>query len=234
MGNFYSYPDSVPPGGELLFVQRHKECCPPPMEFRHAKPFCLGSLPDQQWNVFQEKVQGICSRYRNEIMSFWPLGLFVLVMVPWEMVARELGFIRVVGAVVVMGLFIGMRLWIAGENEKLDHEIRSACAEFTASSGCAAEYRTAYTNCCRPKHAKPFRAIAFTPVGGLVPVGTQMISVTVPPGAPPGSTLQIQTPDGQMMNVQVPPGVREGQIFHVQPPPPQVVQATVVQAQVVA
>eukprot|EP00931_Biecheleriopsis_adriatica_P091603 TRINITY_DN6548_c0_g1_i2.p1 TRINITY_DN6548_c0_g1~~TRINITY_DN6548_c0_g1_i2.p1 ORF type:complete len:261 (-),score=34.55 TRINITY_DN6548_c0_g1_i2:63-845(-) len=45
-----------------------------------------------------------------------------------------------------------------------------------------------------------------------------VFAVQVPPGAGPGMTLLINSPQGQQMNVVVPPGVLPGQTFQVQCP----------------
>ena len=56
------------------------------------------------------------------------------------------------------------------------------------------------------------------PVVATVVVPPQPITmqVAVPPNAGPGTTLQLQTPDGRQVQVQVPVGVAPGQMFQVQ------------------
>ena len=58
--------------------------------------------------------------------------------------------------------------------------------------------------------------------------------VTLPPGAQPGQSLQVTSPDGRAFNFQVPPGVPPGaQISVMLPAPPPVMAvsaATVVPA----
>ena len=54
------------------------------------------------------------------------------------------------------------------------------------------------------------------------------MQIQIPPGAPPGSTLQIQLSDGRTVGIQVPPGVPPGSVIqfavpaanHSQPPAP--------------
>lgn len=54
------------------------------------------------------------------------------------------------------------------------------------------------------------------PNGAAPATGQQTLAVTVPPGAAPGQTLQIQTPQGQTIQVQIPAGLQQGQTFNVQ------------------
>mmetsp|Transcript_11221 Transcript_11221/g.25195 ORF Transcript_11221/g.25195 Transcript_11221/m.25195 type:complete len:653 (-) Transcript_11221:103-2061(-) len=44
----------------------------------------------------------------------------------------------------------------------------------------------------------------------------RLISVMVPPGAGPGSTIQVMSDDGQKLQAKVPAGVKAGQIFQMQ------------------
>ena len=94
------------------------------------------------------------------------------------------------------------------------------------------EYRTAWTGFCKPKGARTARIIAFVPSGGMQIPG-QTITVQVPPGAVAGQTLRVPTPHGIQM-ATIPSGVSAGQTFTLLPGAPQVVQAQVVQANVVA
>merc|ERR550537_885001 len=98
----------------------------------------------------------------------------------------------------------------------------------------AVQYRTAYTGFIKPKGAVPYRAIAIAPngvysVGQKAPVAGQLMSVQVPAGASPGTSLQVQSPSGQQVQVVVPAGVSAGQAFQVQVPAaaPAVVKGTV-------
>ena len=50
------------------------------------------------------------------------------------------------------------------------------------------------------------------------PTAMQMMHVDCPPGSTPGSTVQVQAPNGQQMQVQVPAGVGPGMSFQVQVP----------------
>jgi len=54
-------------------------------------------------------------------------------------------------------------------NHQADDEIRRVCEDYGAkflSSGFAPEYRIRYTGYCRPRYAKPMRAIVFLPLSG--------------------------------------------------------------------
>ena len=51
----------------------------------------------------------------------------------------------------------------------------------------------------------------------------QVITLQVPPNAPPGAIMQVPLPDGQMMQVQIPMNAQPGMLFQVpiQAPAPQ-------------
>lgn len=54
---------------------------------------------------------------------------------------------------------------------------------------------------------------AFVPPPVRQPV---VLQVQVPPNAPPGSTVQVQAPDGRTLQIRIPPGVQPGQVLQVQ------------------
>eukprot|EP00435_Cladocopium_sp_Y103_P060943 s2085_g22.t1 len=67
----------------------------------------------------------------------------------------------------------------------------------------------------KPRTPSPSPQPAFVPPAAPVrqPVTLQ---VQVPPNAPPGSTVQVQAPDGRTLQIRIPPGVQPGQVLQVQ------------------
>ncbi len=62
----------------------------------------------------------------------------------------------------------------------------------------------------------PQPAAVATVTAVVVPPQPITMQVAVPPSAGPGTTLQLQTPDGRRVQVQVPAGVAPGQMFQIQ------------------
>jgi len=245
MGNVYSYPKDVPPGGALLYVQEGGGCCPAPVSFHHSKPGML-PLSDSAWDTFKSKVQEAGRSMVDEKYCLIPLVLFIPVALLFGFVLRS-----VAEDLPLVGQFMGLPLvlmgvgghfaakhWILTQNQQKDRIIAEACADLaTSTSGqVAVQYRTQFVGFCRPKHAQPFRAIALSPVGGSM-IGAspgnvgQVMQVQIPQGVGPGQTMQVQGPSGETIQVQVPPGTGPGQVIQVQLPAPQpvMVQATVVE-----
>jgi len=137
-------------------------------------------------------------------------------------------------------------------NRKVDEEIRALLSRTSAASGASFELCTAWTQTCKPKHARTYRGVYISPAAApnhmpMVVTGVpqydmqqpgypsvpqaqqQTMLVTVPAGVSPGETVCIATPAGVQMQVIVPPGVAEGGQFQVAlPAAPVVVAATVV------
>jgi len=230
MGATHSGDYSIPPGGALLYVQR-QECGAQP-GFLEPKPACLSTIPDSIWQTFQSKVAMAASAMWSEkamLIGFLAFPLVIVGVLLRSFLGEQYFFFTIIFAIVSVAATLGTRFFLITQNEKQDNVIRRACSEFANSTGLNVVYRTLWTGFCRPKGAVPFRAIAITPT--VAPMGVasanQLINVQVPPGAGPGTTLQVQSPSGQQIQVVVPDGVSEGQVFQVQEPP-LVVEATVV------
>lgn len=134
---------------------------------------------------------------------------------------------------IFVALIIVPRLYLSSQNQNQDRVIEQACSEFAHATGLTVQYRTQFTGFCKPKGAQPYRAIAIGPSGPALgaTLGGQFLSVQVPQGAGPGTTLKVQAPSGQQVQAVVPEGVSPGQVFQVQVPSsaPVVVAGTVVE-----
>lgn len=133
---------------------------------------------------------------------------------------------------------------LRGRNRTVDNQIMTLCVR-TSTPNATFTLQTLWTQNCKPKGARTYRALCIAPAAGVVPgavtavpvMGTPVpvasqavvnMGVTCPPGCKSGDAVQITTPSGQPMLVSVPQGVGPGQQFIVQAPngpPPPVVQA---------
>lgn len=232
MGNFHGRPDEVPPGGELLYVQ--KPGCSVRPDFEHAKPPNFASIQDGDWYTFKSKVQGAAQNMWSEktsTLSF--LLLLPLVFIPLILRSfvdfqvdmprfANFGMVFIIG-----GFFVGFRYWTVTQNKVQDNYVREACTDLATKSGLTVEYRTTYIDFLRPKGTSPFRAIVISQAGmGIGSPSITNVSVMVPEGSGPGTVLQVQTPQGQIAQVTVPDGVMAGQTFNAQIPPAQPIVVT--------
>ena len=101
---------------------------------------------------------------------------------------------------------------LKGQNEKLDREIHNLCQRYSDGT-VALKYHTEFTETCKPKHAKIYRALCITPATAP----TMQMQVTCPDTSKGGDSIQIQAPCG-VMAVVVPAGVGPGGIFMVTVP----------------
>eukprot|EP00931_Biecheleriopsis_adriatica_P111623 TRINITY_DN8602_c0_g3_i1.p1 TRINITY_DN8602_c0_g3~~TRINITY_DN8602_c0_g3_i1.p1 ORF type:complete len:191 (-),score=24.10 TRINITY_DN8602_c0_g3_i1:160-732(-) len=168
MGNAYSYDTSVPPGGALIFLQSPDECC-------QTKPqWNQGSRPpvamdDAAWTNFEQTVRGIVDGYWNELWSVVPAiaGMVVAALLMILPLGLQSGFpLQVVFFIPCILLTIGGRFLFVSLNRKQDQKIEAACQELSSKAMVTAQYRTAWTGFCKPKHARTMRAIALSGGGG--------------------------------------------------------------------
>eukprot|EP00401_Gymnodinium_catenatum_P031859 CAMPEP_0117527294 /NCGR_PEP_ID=MMETSP0784-20121206/36721_1 /TAXON_ID=39447 /ORGANISM="" /LENGTH=240 /DNA_ID=CAMNT_0005323537 /DNA_START=98 /DNA_END=820 /DNA_ORIENTATION=+ len=229
----------APLEGLVLELQSASGCCPPPPAFKYNQPEAL-PISNSDWRKFEGQVQGACAAMKREELCF----LLLLVAIPGFLLQHVLdmddgGILGQLGGAPFIAVgFIGflmLRLWIVTQNEQQDKVIERACNELASATNgqVSVQYRTKYTGFCRPKHAKPYRAIAFCSVVNAAAgtVVAQMMNCQIPEGTLPGSMLQVQGPQGQTVQVVVPPDMTPGQTMQVQVPtpmPPAVIQATVV------
>jgi len=225
MGGAHSIDMSVPTGGALLYVQK-PECFAQP-SFSESKPPTLSMIPDSSWQTFHSKVGAAASKMWTGKLALIGLVFFPALLIAPIALARSTLFLPV--HLLVVGIFIagivGPRMIVVSHNQAQDAVIQQACSELASACGMSVQYRTAYTGFIKPKGAVPYRAIAISPngaysVGHNAPVAGQLMSVQVPAGASPGTSLQVQSPSGQQVQVVVPAGASAGQVFQVQVPAP--------------
>merc|ERR1712113_548998 len=97
---------------------------------------------------------------------------------------------------IFFGAIIGTRMWLVQQNQRQDETVRQACAELSNETGQHVEYRTRWTGMCKPKNAQPYRAIVISPGSPIGAQAANTMMVQVPEGSGPGTTLQVQTPQG--------------------------------------
>jgi len=200
--------------------------------FEYAKPPILSTTPDVEWHTFHSKIQGAVRNMwseRPQFLAFFALlPIFVVLgVLPIVLPIEFPRFVMVPVGIFILGGIFGMRFYAVQKNNVHDATVMQACIDFAAKTGLSVEYRTQWTGFCKPKHARPYRAIAIGPSGGGIgSTADANVIVTVPEGAGPGTTLQVQAPKGQTIQVTVPDGIFAGQTFQAQVAPTPVVVAT--------
>jgi len=241
MGNSYGCDQSVPPGGALLYIQR-PGCFVQPSFTAPQQPFCVPMVSSVVWTTFEGKVKEAASKmYSEKSVALLPILLLPLVTAP-HVLGETIGALRnvfginVVLFLIAFGVAMGLRWWTIQQNQVQDQVVQTACNELATASGWTVSYRTHWIGFCKPKGAQPYRAIAISSSStgiGMSNMGmpaAQTMSIMVPEGAGPGTTLQVQTPQGAPMQVTVPEGVFTGQTFQVTVPQSTVVTGMLVEA----
>eukprot|EP00747_Dinoflagellata_sp_TGD_P094497 gnl/TRDRNA2_/TRDRNA2_166136_c0_seq1.p1 gnl/TRDRNA2_/TRDRNA2_166136_c0~~gnl/TRDRNA2_/TRDRNA2_166136_c0_seq1.p1 ORF type:complete len:103 (+),score=10.09 gnl/TRDRNA2_/TRDRNA2_166136_c0_seq1:181-489(+) len=100
---------------------------------------------------------------------FAPFPLMLGCAVLWSAGGQGAGLVGFVLTILCFLSTLVMRWWVVTTNQKVDEQIRQACARFSSKTGCQAQYRTEYTGMCKPKGAQTLRGIALSV--GLVCVG---------------------------------------------------------------
>lgn len=171
---------NAPAGGSLLVLQTSS--CETPSLKDAQKLQKMVPVSDSDWTTFQRKVEEACGKMTNEKLNFLTLaGMSVgvlLILILTHAIGYALG--ATVGyAVIIMNVagFFGVRYYVSSLNQLQDDAIRAACDELQkqgpeAGASFVVEYRTEFVGACRPKHAKPFRGIAFSPGAPLIVTGS--------------------------------------------------------------
>lgn len=244
MGHNISYSAVEIPGATSIYIQRPGGCCPERAMWNPQKPPELHMVPDAAWQTFSQQVHAAVSGMLDEQAALWAAGFGWAPGTILIHMARLHWILFIVGALLLIAGIAGPNMYrcqVNSKNQQQDHLINQAIAELQPHCpSLTIQYRTMYTECCRPKGSQPLRMISLSPMMMMMPMGysgsavgqaiqvasplTQMMTVTVPPGVGPGQQLQIQTEQGPM-SVVVPQGVAGGSQFQVQVPVSQVVQA---------
>lgn len=162
---------SVPEGGETFILTNPADCIVtrPKLTNSH-KPLCLSTLDDSEWKQWHGELQMIVNQFWNEML---PVVAMIFGLV---------GFVAIMGlrflAIVFPPLWVQILPPAAGllsavvatclislRNTGLDVDIDELCEKLTSSLGgrVRVEYRTAWTTCFKPRHARTARIIAFVP-----------------------------------------------------------------------
>lgn len=246
MGQNISYSAMEVPGATSVYIQRPGGCCPEKAVWNPQKPPELNMIPDAAWQQFSQEVQTAVNNMGDEQMALWGAGFgwlpgsIMMHMGGIHWILAVLGFLLLIAGIVLPNV---MRCQIVNKCIEQDQKIKQAIAQLQTQCQLSIEYKTMFTECCRPKGSQPMRMISFASPMMMMPMGAgmvgpavavaapaQMLAVTVPPGSGPGTQLQIQTQQGPM-NVIVPPGIESGGTFQVQMPTAPVAMAQPVQAQ---
>lgn len=220
-----------------------------------AKPSFVNKS-DGEWQIFQSTMKTRVKAYRRETIGtvlILPILVFstILFHPAFGVVSRQMENNQDgTGIMMFMTLFgIGgglAKFWLSRKaNMQNDEKIKQLLRDMSRGSGATFVLATAWTNTCKPKGARTYRAVwiyADAAQGQLgIPMGVQvapqptdasMVLVSVPVGSSAGDTLIITAPSGVTVQVTVPPGVPEGDQFQVTLPteaaPPPIVLGTIV------
>ena len=257
-----------PPGATVVDIESDECCTCEPLVGRKwdaglAKPAYV-QLSDAAWQDFNNEMLRKVSSYRREGVGplvfgtcmFLGIVLFHPAFGPVAMAMEDNqvggAFMMPIAMLCVIG-WVWTQVTLRQYNRKVDEEIQALLSRTSAQSGATFQLCTAWTQTCKPKHARTYRGVYISPaapsqpmvVTGVPQYGTpqpvvtgtpqpepqapQTMLVTVPAGTSPGETVCITTPAGVQMQVVVPSGVAEGEQFQVAlPAAPVVVAATVV------
>ena len=241
-----------PPGATVVDIESDECCTCEPLVGRKwdaglAKPAYV-QLSDAAWQDFNNEMLRKVSSYRREGVGplvfgtcmFLGIVLFHPAFGPVAMAMED----NQVGGAFMMP--VAMLCVIGGSgpvtlrqyNRKVDEEIAALLSPTSAQSGATFQLCTAWTQTCKPKHARTYRGVYISPAApsqpmvvtgvrsttrrsgwsldaAAAPQAPQTMLVTVPAGTSPGETVCTTTPAGVQMQVVVPSGVAEGEQFQV-------------------
>jgi hypothetical protein len=247
MGNVHMTPS--PPAGAVVAVIEAGGCCDA-CQSRRWDPPRPSFVPAADWQTFTSRMGQLVQTYKAEgkaLYCFIILGLDVVLFHPsLGVIARSVGLGVSTSLAIFMGTvfltIVGMYALICGfrsGNMQVDQQITDLCRRASnATPGVHFQFATAFTEVCKPKGARTYRAVYISPRGahgGVAQVQAAMpmqslqpavpsVTVACPPNAKEGDQLQVTSPTGQPLLVSVPAGVIPGMTFVVQTPPQVVVQ----------
>lgn len=184
MGQMLSQ-DLNPENHEAMWITGHTICerTPPPFPFDAEGEFKPSAVRERDtnassnggdlWSRFGEDVDKHSSKI-NKYLAFINIVTIVVVVSFVIFVSSERGKTIVKSRLwnfLILGFIIlslSARFYILLNNQKLDAKIKEVCElhnfEFQSLYGLSMEYRTQYTGFCKPKGARPARAIVFIPI----------------------------------------------------------------------
>ena len=144
-----------------------------------------------------------------------------------------------------VGAHIGWAFSAIAHNQRIDRQIDTYLLSVSQSTGATFTLQRTWTQACKPKGARTYRALIIAPGEGagvpggvagssfspslpivsgipMVASASTMITMQVmtPPTSKGGDTISIHGPDGTQYQVTVPMGVGPGQAFNTQIPAP--------------
>ena len=256
MGQRVSMLPAPVPGAVVVVIesggQCQEECNGRTWDVGLQQPAFVG-MSSAEWQTFCAEMDTLVRSFKNEGKALYGIVLVFIAVIVFNpsinLAERELfmSYILLYGTMMI-GIFGTIKLQLAwrAENIQVDGQIRALCAR-TSTLQAEFTYQTMWTEACKPKGARTYRALCIAPAGsGLAPSGvvsgvaiaqaqpiqpaTETVQVTCPPTNRPGDVVQIATASGQQMTVVVPAGVQPGGTFLAQVPtaPPTVAVATAV------
>jgi hypothetical protein len=276
MGSAYSFDfahPSAPPGAVEIVIESDDWCgmeaCTGRTFDRHQDKPSFVTMTDREWTTFTHTIHGYVKCYKPENMGF-----LILILLPIGAVANMfmrgddecdsrncgLPFGSMFFFVMAIIGFIFATTTMRRINMAIDAKIDEVCHANTSGSTLF-QFQTRWTNVCKPRGARTYRAIviapgpsagspavaptaagvAVPPSGVAIPTGvvvtvavqpaTTRIRVTCPPGQGAGDSITVQAPSGGPYTVTVPEGVQSGALFDVELP---AAPPLVVEGQVVA
>ena len=243
MGNNYSF-TNAPPGAAILEIEG-RDCCAPCKD-RQWDPFM--QKPPQastwsagQWSSFSTEMGGLVRRFKRDGYAGYaflliPIGMIVMVIGLTQDGMPMKGAIHVPFIILALVIFCTINGNFRSANQEVDTEIEALCRRHSDGS-VTIHYETQFTQQCKPKGARTYRALYISAGGGggngmivqpqpglpvtsalAVVAPTQTMQVACPPGSKPGDPVMVQAPGGMQCQVVIPDGVAPGQMFMVQLP----------------
>jgi len=235
MGGNFSHFDSPPPGSTVVDLETgggcpNESCNGRQFDAHMPKPSCAAAWPDSRWREFASEMSRLVGTYKNDGKAHYallliPVGIILmLVSISSGAVGGLGGIIHVPITFLAILLFFTMMSSMKQHNERVDAQIQQLCA--SQSDGVVSvRLVTAWTQVCKPKHARTYRGLYISPAGadvrgmsmGMVPAPQMAM---MPPQAVQGMVVAqaaaVQPMPTQMMQVVCPPGSKAGDTIQIQ------------------
>ena len=255
MGNIMALP-TAPPGSVVVVVESAEPCTCEPCcgrlwDVTQQKPPFV-DLSSGEWSQFVNEMDKLTKAYKNEgRASLFFLGFilsFVLFHPAFGILRQNLGIGTSTAAMMGM-IFLCIFIAIYGslsmrkQNIEIDQKIHELCRR-TSTSNCTIAYQTLWTDPCKPKGARTYRAIVYAPGAMNITHGPGITGAfvghsNVQMGAMPIQPVMAQPMTGipvasaqqaapmVVMRVTCPPNVSGGQAVQIMAPSGQMVTVTI-------